>query len=152
MPNHTEHYNLIKPIKTETYNIDDVTNTNADTIDNALYQKINRADNAKANNIPILTAEGNIIDSGKNMVDIANAFMVTTLPEPSETYNNICYMYIGDSVGELEPNNFYKCIFDTAIQKYKWSKIALIGINHIPVETVEDIPIYQNSSYTTEDN
>lgn len=152
MPNHTEHYKLIKPTKTELYNIDDVTNDNADKIDSILHGKIDKPNNVTENNIPIFNANGSIQDSGQNMIGIANAFMVTELPEASEKYNNICYMYIGESYGEIDTNNFYKCILDSTTKKYKWSKITLAGINHIPVETVDNIPIYSDIIINTSDN
>lgn len=143
MPNYTKNYHLIKPVKTELYNVDDVTNSNADIIDNELAKRINKVDNCTENNIPIICKDGNIKDSGMNLINISNSFMATELPDPSETYNNICYMYIGESNGELETNNFYKCILDKTTKQYEWTKVTLAGLNHIPVETVADIPNIQ---------
>lgn len=145
MPTYTQHFRLIKPLKTELYDIDDVTNRNADFLDNELYNKIDKIKNAE-NNIPVIDSEGNIKDSGKNLVSIANAFMVSELPEPSEDYNNICYMYIGDSNGELETNNFYKCILDKTTNKYIWQKTVLSGITHTVIENMPDIPNLLNLS------
>lgn len=140
MPKYTQHYSLTKPLKTEKYLIDDVCNNNADRIDSELYSRASKVKNATANNIPLLTADGDIIDSGKNISSISNAFMISTMPTPSEDNKGLCYMYIGSDTTQYEAGTFYKCVYDTSSKSYKWEKLSIIGINYRPLRQVTAIP------------
>ena len=140
LPEYTQHYKLTKPLKTEKYLIDDVCNDNADKVDKELYSRANKVKNATANNIPLLTSDGDIIDSGKNISSISNAFMISTMPAPSEENQGLCYMYIGSDTTQYESGTFYKCVYDATNKIYKWEKLSIVGINYKPLRRVTAIP------------
>lgn len=137
MPTTTANYKLTKPLLDENYDVT-VFNDNADKIDTALSQKISKVTNSVANNVAILTNAGTIVDSGKSTLQIANEFIINTLPAASEKYVGIHFLYTGPSENNLITNNYYKCVHDSILNTYSWQKVV-VGITYTAIADTSNI-------------
>ena len=138
MPTITATYKLTKPLLDENYDVT-VFNENADKIEAALNQKISKVANSVANNIPILTNAGTIVDSGKSILQIANEFITDTFPTASEKYDGAYLLYTGPSENNLITNNYYQCVHDTALNTYSWQRV-IVGITYTAISETSNIP------------
>lgn len=137
MPNYTTNFKLVKPLPDENYDVT-VFNNNADSIDTALNAKISRVTGSVANNVPMLTNAGTLVDSGKNTLQLSNEFITDTLPAASEKYVNLYMLYTGPTENNLETNNYYKCIYDSALNTYLWEKL-IVGITYTAIAETANI-------------